>query len=63
MSNIDFTGRVKKSFLDNGHFSKWKKKVARRFWVLICRKHIPVMLGEGGAGCVHGCCHHRNGAG
>lgn len=26
MSNIDFTGRVKKSFLDNGHFSNWKKK-------------------------------------
>lgn len=26
MSNIDFTGRVKKSFLDNGHFSKRKKK-------------------------------------
>lgn len=26
MSNIDFTGRVKKSFLDSGHFSKRKKK-------------------------------------
>lgn len=62
MSNIDFTGRVKKSFLDNGHFSKRKKKGGKELLGAYLLEAHSYDAGEGGAGCVQGCCHSRSGA-